>query len=212
MNDPTTVDLYFGHSGPDNTLHKSIKFTDLYGKRHECDYAEALTILIKDLDSKKDEMNTIQKEIGEKMRKTESNQNYNKLNGNSKHRINITLNQISKVSTIIGNMVKYITIDLDTFNKTFNKILKSSNIKTNISSDNSPIDDSDISSDNSPIDDSDNSYGDDYLTRVDNEHPTRTEPPTRTTNGYSAPTRAVKNSPNLTRVNNDYHTPTRATK
>lgn len=116
MNDMATVNIYFGDA-------KSIIFTDNYGKKHECNYYEALSKLIKDLESKKDDLKNVQTEVGDKLRRTEANQNYNKLDGHAKHRLGITISQITKVTSIIGNFVKYVLIDINTINSSVDKIL-----------------------------------------------------------------------------------------
>lgn len=121
IKDDSVANVYFGNS-------KSINFTDNYGKNHECNYYEALNIMIKDLELMKDELKDVHVAIGDKLRLTEANQNYNKLDGHSKYRLNTTLNQITKVVAIIGNFIKYITEDLSTLNNSINKILnKNSN-------------------------------------------------------------------------------------
>ena len=116
MKDQSTVNLYFGNS-------KSIKFTDNYGRYHECTYYEALNFMMNNLKDKNENLSQVQTLIGDKLRKTEANQNYNDLNNPSKHRINTTMSQISKVVSIIGNFIKYIMADINTINKSVDKIL-----------------------------------------------------------------------------------------
>ena len=125
MRDDTAVNVYFGDS-------KSIKFTDNYGKKHECTYYEALNILIKDLNDKKKELEEVQSAIGDKLSRTEANQNYNKLDGHAKYRISTTISQIAKVVTIVGNFVKYVITDLNTINKSVDKILNKTTSLSNI--------------------------------------------------------------------------------
>ena len=120
MKDDATVNLYFGNS-------KSIKFTDNYGKRHECNYYEALNIMMKDIENKKKELQDVQSAVGDKLRRTEANQNYNRLDGHAKHRLGVTLAQITKVITITGNFVKFVLMDINTINQSVNKILEKSN-------------------------------------------------------------------------------------
>jgi hypothetical protein len=121
IKEKSIVDIYFGDS-------KSIKFTDNYGKKHECTYYEALTIMIGDLEGKKKELQDVHVAVGEKLRKTEANQNYNDLDNPSKYRLNTTISQISKVVSIIGNFVKYIIADLNTINSSVDKILSKSSL------------------------------------------------------------------------------------
>jgi len=122
MKDDSIVEVYFGNS-------KSIDFTDIHGNHHNCSYYDALNILIKDLESKKEELKSFQKAVGEKLHKSETNQTYNDLNNVDKHRLSVTINQISKVVTIIGNFVKYVTTDINTLNNSIDTILhKKSNL------------------------------------------------------------------------------------
>lgn len=122
MNDESIVNIYFGNS-------KSINFTDNYGKKHESSYFDALNILIKDLESKKDELENIQKLVGDKLHSAEINQSYNKLGNPEKYRLQKTISQIAKVVTITGNFIKYAITDLNTINNSIDKILnKVSNI------------------------------------------------------------------------------------
>lgn len=117
MNDISVVKIYFGNE-------KSIKFTDNYGRRHECSYIKALNVLLKDLEAKKDDIKNIHTDIGDKLKRTEANQAFNHLHKHDQYRITSTLSQISKVTTIVGNMIKYILIDIDTLNKSLDKILQ----------------------------------------------------------------------------------------
>lgn len=104
---------------------KSIKFTDNYGRYHECSYYEALNIASKDLNSLKNELKNVHLAIGDKLRTTEANQSYNRLDNNDKKRLNTTLLQITKVVTIIGNFIKYIIDDLNSIIKIINKYMPS---------------------------------------------------------------------------------------
>ena len=127
MKDESTINIYFGND-------KSITFTDHHGDKQECSYYEALTMLIKDLEKSKEDLKNVQKEVSNKMKRTEANQNYAGLSNWQKVRINTNISQISKVSTIIGNVIKYIMTDLDTINKSVDKIIGSTHSsKTNIS-------------------------------------------------------------------------------
>lgn len=121
MKDQATINTYFGDS-------RSIKFTDNYGKSHECNYYEALSIMIKDLEDMKTELKDVQVAVGQKLKLTEANQNYNKLDGHGKHRLGVTISQISKVIAIIGNFIKYITADLNVINTNIDKILGNANV------------------------------------------------------------------------------------
>ena len=116
MKDDSIVDVYFGNA-------KNIKFTDTYGKKHECSYYEALNILIKDLSDKKKELENIHSMVGDKLRTAETNQTYNKLSNADKYRLSTTINQITKVVTITGNFIKFILTDLNTINNSVDKIL-----------------------------------------------------------------------------------------
>jgi hypothetical protein len=78
-------------------------------------------------------LKNVQSEVGDKLRRTEANQNYNKLDGHAKHRLGVTISQITKVVTITGNFVKYVMTDLNTINSSIDKILGTSSSTSNIS-------------------------------------------------------------------------------
>lgn len=116
LKDKNNVNIYFG-------ADKLINFTDLYGKKHQLSYYEALNKIIEDLNAKKSELETIHSAIGDKLKQTELNQTYAKLGSHDKYLLNTTLSQIGKVSSIVGNFVKYIMSDLNTINGNIDKIL-----------------------------------------------------------------------------------------
>lgn len=124
MSNPKNVDIYLGNS-------KSINFTDLSGNKHECTYYEALHQFMKDLEKEKERLENLQKSIGEKYDNTRMNQNFGSLSPIAQKRITDTIVMISKMVNIIGNLVRYITIDMNELSTGANKILKERKIKNN---------------------------------------------------------------------------------
>lgn len=116
LRDKTNVNIYFG-------AEKMIKFTDIYGKKYEASYTEALSKIIEDLEAKRSEIETLHQAIGEKLHTTEVNQAYNHLSGHAKYILTNTILEISKVSGIIGNFIKYILLDISTINENLDKII-----------------------------------------------------------------------------------------
>lgn len=126
MSDERTVGIYFG---PD----KVINFTDLRGQRHNSTYYEALIQLMDDLNLRKDVLNKLQTDFGAKFSRAEGNQSYAKLSGRDQKQLAITMQQIGKVVTIVGNIVKYVSADIKTMNSAIDSIEKGMNkaVKTN---------------------------------------------------------------------------------
>lgn len=122
MSNTNNLSIYFG----DN---KSVKFVDLSGKKHECTYYEALEQLLKDLQSEKSRLEHLQGEIGNKYDESRMNQNFGSLPPDAQKRITDTIVMISKVISIIGNIIRYVTKDINELSTAADKILKSRKIK-----------------------------------------------------------------------------------
>lgn len=122
MKDKTTVDAYFGTA-------KSVNFTDLNGKKHNSTYYEALTTLLKDIESQQQNMEKIQKSIGEKYKQTQINTNFSKLHYTQQMLIRDSISMISKLISVIGNIIRYINTDIETLNNATDALLKKAGVK-----------------------------------------------------------------------------------
>lgn len=129
MSDNRNVNAYFGNS-------KSVKFIDHKHQRIECTYYEALQKLVKDLSEKKDEIEAIRITLGNKIAVTQANQQFVKAGASFQKSIMNSVQMVSKVIEIIGNIVRYTLIDIKTIDNTTDKILAKRNIKANKKEDN----------------------------------------------------------------------------
>lgn len=123
---PTTVEmrneknkkLYFSKDG-------NISFTDLHGNHHNDNYYDSLKTLMSDLCSRKKELENLQKAFGEKLDRSQMEQAWAKLSSTDQSTVSSVLKNCNGVIMIIGEMLKYISIDVKTLNTTVDKILKS---------------------------------------------------------------------------------------
>ncbi len=121
LKDFNTVNIYFGTADV-------INFIDIYGKQHHTSYYDALISLMKDIGGMKKELENIQKTIGEKLEKSQVNQTMSELSPGVQKRIVENIMMISKVINIIGNLIRYILIDMNTIEKNAAKLLKKGKI------------------------------------------------------------------------------------
>lgn len=122
MKDKGVFDAYLG-------AIKAVDFTDLTGKRHNSTYYEALTTLLKDIESQKQNMENIQKSIGEKYNKTQINTNFSKLHHTQQVLVRDSILMVSKLIGIIGNIIRYINIDINTLSNAADVLLKNAGVK-----------------------------------------------------------------------------------
>lgn len=120
MKDSSVVDAYFGNS-------KSVKFID-NKERIECTYYEAISKLIKDIQNKRDELEAIRIKISDKIATTHANQQYVQMGANAQRHITESVQMVAKLIEILGNMVRYIAIDIKTIEDTTNKLLSKKKI------------------------------------------------------------------------------------
>lgn len=124
---PTTVDM----SNPKNkekyfSTKGNIHFTDLRGNSHDSNYYDALKTLVTDLTSRKKEIENLEKAFGEKMNRSHMEQAWAKLSNSDRDQVTKALKNCMGVVTVIGDMLKYVTTDINTMNDTVDKIIKSS--------------------------------------------------------------------------------------
>lgn len=117
MKDIKARNMYFGNS-------KSVKFTDLKGVKFQGTYYEALIKLTKDIESRREDLKKVHEALGQKYNQTQLNQTFGKLSRGDQYRITDTIRMMSKVVSIVGNITKYIMIDMQTITKSTDKMLK----------------------------------------------------------------------------------------
>lgn len=120
MDNENNRNTYFGNA-------KVIKFRDLHGKDHECNYMEALTQLLKDLASKEEHIKKLEETFGVKLNNTEVNQAWAMLSNHNRDIISGAMTDAASILSVIGNICKYIHTDIQTINNSVDKINKKFN-------------------------------------------------------------------------------------
>lgn len=114
---------YFGQE-------KSIHFVDLHGKKHNDTYYEALTQLVEDIKAHQDDLKVIQQSVSSKYTETYMNQEFSKLTATQRDIIVNSVQMISRMLKVTGDIVKYIIIDMQTIEKETSKILNAAGVKS----------------------------------------------------------------------------------
>lgn len=122
MNYDKSRETYFGSTSV-------INFTDLHGKKHNCSYYEALIQLIEDIKSLEGDLKAVRNSVSDKYTLTQMNQSFSNLNWNHQRQISSTIQMMSKIFTITGNIIRYILIDINTIEKEADVLLKASGVK-----------------------------------------------------------------------------------
>lgn len=115
MRDQKTVELYFGGklSIEDHFVHK---------KTHQLTYHQGLMQLMTDLGTLIPPLQEAQEGLSGKHDKTKLNQELAKLNHKKQARVRTAIMMVSKVVSIIGNLMKYVMEDKATMEKELEKI------------------------------------------------------------------------------------------
>lgn len=121
MKNHNIINIYFGGS-------KSIRFTDSKGNKQETSYYEALLQLFKILQTEEKFLKDIQTAMGEKFDKSQMNQSISKLSESAQKHITESIQMISKIINIIGNLLRYVMKDMKTLRDTSEKILRKRNV------------------------------------------------------------------------------------
>ncbi|MCM1439510.1 MAG: hypothetical protein NC131_09980 [Roseburia sp.] len=116
MTQDANYDIYFGGQ-------RSIKFTDLSGKQHHCSYYEALNQLMSDINAKKKDLEDVQKSLGAKYDRTQMNQAFTHIGPSSRTAIVDTLQMVSRMIALVGDIVKCIILDINEVNKACDAVL-----------------------------------------------------------------------------------------
>lgn len=122
MNNEQVVNTYFSNSA------KVVKFKDLSGTQHNDTYYEALTTLVKDITSKKKELMDVQSAMGVKIQDSRENNNFAQLDAMTRNLITDTFQTLSKVVSVVGNILRYVVTDVNTITKAAKKVRKKYNI------------------------------------------------------------------------------------
>lgn len=137
---PTTIDMSLHESRNLYFGSKQIIFNDLSGKRHEDNYLKSLYQLTSDINTERKRLDVIRQAIGNKYSNTQANSEFTKLSKSQRDRIANTIQMMSKIISVVGNMVRYIIIDIDTINKATNTLLAKDGIKPSVVSKKSKLD------------------------------------------------------------------------
>lgn len=109
---------------------KSLTFTDLRGNQHQGTYYDALSQLLTDLQKRSKGLGAIQKLLGQKYDESMMNKQFVSLPKPAQNLITETIQMVSKIVNIVGNIIKYVTQDLNTIQKSAEKILASKKSKS----------------------------------------------------------------------------------
>ena len=123
MGNISNVDIYFG------TSKEVISFVDIHGNEHKTNYYNGLLSLVRELGEYKSTLEAIRNKIGRKIQDTENNNNFNELSQVTQRKITDTIIMTSKIINIIGNLIRYILIDMNTIEKNVIKLTKKRKIK-----------------------------------------------------------------------------------
>ena len=105
------------------SVEKAVNFTDLKGLQHNSYYLDALVALAKHLDTKKSELKVIQESLGAKYDKSLASADFTKLTKEHQNLVTNSIQQLSKVMSIVGNLIKCVLEDADTIKKESVRIL-----------------------------------------------------------------------------------------
>lgn len=108
---------------------KVVQYSDIKGKTYTGSYLEALGQLTTDLSTERADLQEIEKNLKDKDWKSINSSSYSELSIEARSMINDGMNSVSGVISLIGNLLKYVTADIDTINKTATKILNATKTK-----------------------------------------------------------------------------------
>lgn len=121
LEDPNVVNIYFGGT-------KSIKYKNASGNVVESTYYDALAAVLNEFQEQSEFLKSVQTDIGEKFDKSQMNQAFARLDTSAQQTVGDTIQMISKVINIIGNLLRYTIIDMKTIRNSADKILSKENI------------------------------------------------------------------------------------
>lgn len=117
----TNRDIYFG-------AERSITIKDLHAKTFTGSYYDVLQKLMNDINSWKKSLEKIQNDIGDKYTRSQNNQQFSQLDAFAQQRVSQTIQMISQVISIVGNLVRYVKADLNTIESSVDKILSNKGV------------------------------------------------------------------------------------
>lgn len=123
LENQNVVDMYFGTS-------KSIKYTDADKRTNTSTYYDALIHIFEDLQEQDGFLKEMQTDMNEKFDRSQMNQAFGRLNESAQNIVGESIQMISKVINIIGNLIRYVMTDIKTLRNSAAKILKSDKVPT----------------------------------------------------------------------------------
>lgn len=132
MND-SSIRIYFGKTTAVKVRRQKV---DPSGKQTgfemvDCTYYDALQYLVEDLTAARDRIKKFQEAAGNKLGDAYYRETFLKLKKGAQDIISDTIKMVSKTISIVGNIVRYIIIDMNTINGAINTVMKSSNVQLN---------------------------------------------------------------------------------
>jgi hypothetical protein len=115
MNDPANIDIYFSKN------HK-MKYKDFRGNHYENTYLEAMRELLGYINDRKDLIKDINDAIGSKFVESQDNGTFAQLGSAAQKTITSFFQTTSKLVEIVGNLTRYILVDVKTIEKNSNQI------------------------------------------------------------------------------------------
>jgi hypothetical protein len=113
--------MYFGGT-------KSVKYKDANKQIVESTYYDALVQIFEDVREQDEFLKKVQTDISQKFDRAQLNQSFAKLSDDNKKLVTESIQMIAKVINIIGNLVRYVILDIKTLRGSADKILKKANI------------------------------------------------------------------------------------
>lgn len=113
--------IYFG-------TEKSITIKDLHAKTFTGSYYDILHKLMNDINFWKRILAKMHADIGDKYTRSQENQQFSHLDTFSQQRVSQTIQMISKVVGLVGNLVRYVQSDLNTIESSVDKILSAEGV------------------------------------------------------------------------------------
>lgn len=115
MSDPDVVESYFGTG--------KLMYKDIHGVQHEDTYYNLLKELVQMISARKAELDGLYTDIGEKIKLTQTNSNFASMNSLQRKAIMDSMTMMTKTIGILGNVIKYMMMDINTIQKATSQIL-----------------------------------------------------------------------------------------
>ncbi len=123
LSDDNNVETYFGNEN-------QFTIMGIDGKQHEVTYYGALKLLAENLNAHKELIQELSVDLGQKFTESQLNESFANCHAMARNRIITTIQNVSKISSVISNLCRYILIDMRTIEDSIKKIQKKKDIET----------------------------------------------------------------------------------